>query len=475
MTYEEQIRLFGSEVEYELNVVWDILVKFKEHNKQPEFKPEELLNFQINLTKIQYSVTQKYFEFSYRRKGLEKEKKKLGHKKFEEERERLTKILKFLQHLLVIGKSFGDAFVYIFYSLDREYLNQQLQSAPQSSLTLPRGIGGIGEFEFLKKVKTIDNHFIIYHGITDMLRIGDFTLFDLRNGKVVGIGELKSGKFDESTLTMNLTVIGPKKRNNNFNNLKNSIPEINYEKRKWIDEERYKKQVDKMINSFNYLKKDQSNDERLKVFNTPKYNHIDDLGKLALEDRFSHRQISNTQLLCRFSYYGESLYDKFNCNEVDVSKCNFEQIICDIIMPEIENSIQFGHIHLNVNVRIQQIAGTKPLFWEPITIDVLKKIYFGEIHFFTLYNPGNFFNEMTKLGFKYEYNDRHKSNGLTKKDNEGVVTFISGVDYFLKLITNYLQDESLIISSIENGYISGSVLAIKKGQSVKAEFNIVVN
>ncbi len=475
MSYEEHIKLFGIEVENELNVIWDILVKFKEHKQQFNFEPEELLNFQVNLTKIQYKVTQKYFEFSHKRKGLEKEKNKLGIKKFEYERERITKILKFLQHLLVIGKSFGDAFVYIFYSLDREYLNQQLQNVPQSNLTLPRGIGGIGEFEFLKKVKTIDNHFIIYHGITDMLRIGDFTLFDLKNGKVAGIGELKSGKFDESTLTMNLTVIGPKKRNNNFNNLKKSIPEINDEKRKLIDEERYKKQVDKMIDSFNYLKKDQSNDERLKVFNTPKYNHIDDLGKLALEDRFSHRQISNTQLLCRFSYYGESLYDKFNCNEVDVSKCNFEQIVCDIILPEIENSIQFGHIHLNVNGRIQQIAGTRPLFWEPITTEVLKKIYFGEIHFFTLYNPGNFFNEMTKKGFKYEYSDRHKAYGLTKKEEEGRTSFVSGINYFLKLITNFLQDESLVINSIVNSYESGNNLAVKKGRSITAEINVVLN
>lgn len=475
MSYEEHIRLFGNEVENELNVIWDTLVKFKKHKKPFEFEPDELLNFQVNLTKIQYKVTQKYFEFSYRRKGLEKEKKKLGHKKFDEERESLTKILKFLQHLLVIGKSFGDAFVYIFYSLDREYLNQQLQSAPQSNLTSPRGIGGIGEFEFLKKFKTIDNHFIIYHGITDILRIGDFTLFDLSKGKVAGIGELKSGNFDESTLTMDLTVIGPKQVNNNFENLKKTTSHVNHKKRELIDENRYKKQVDKMIDTFNYLKKDQSNDERLKVFNTPKYNYIDDLGKLPLEDRFSYRQISNTQLLCRFSYFGNSLYDKFNCKEVNVSECNFDKIVGNIILPEIENSIQIGHIHFNVNSRMQQIAGTKPLFWEPITIENLKKIYFGEIHFFTLYNPGNFFNEMEKLGFKYEYSDRHKRYGLTKIEREGVATFISGMDYFLKLITNYLQDESLIINCIESGYISGNDLAIKKGHSVTAEFNVVVN
>ncbi len=475
MNYEEHIKLFGIEVENELNIIWDILVKFKNQGKQSEFEPEELLNFQVNLTKIQFNVTQKYFEYSYIRKGLEKEKKKLGHKKFDEVREVLTKILKFLQHLLVIGKSFGDAFVYIFYSLDREYLNQQLQSAPQSNLTLPRGIGGIGEFEFLKKFKTIDNHFVIYHGITDILRIGDFTLFDLSKGKVAGIGELKSGKFDESTLTLDLTVIGPKRVNNNFENLKKTTLNTIHEKRKLIDENRFKKQVDKMIGTFNYLKNDQSNDERLKVFNKPKYNHIDDLGNLPLEDRFSYSQISNTQLLCRFSYFGNSLYDKFNCKEVNVSECNFDKIVTNIILPEIENSIHIGHIHFNVNSRLQQIVGTRPLFWEPITTEVLKQIYFGEIHFFTLYNSGNFFNEMTKLGFTYEYNDRHKAYGLTKIEKEGVATFISGLDYFLKLITNYLQDESLVISSIESGYISGSDLAIKKGQSVKSEFNIVVN
>ena len=230
-----------------------------------------------------------------------------------------------------------------------------------------------------------------------------------------------------------------------------------------------------MIKSFNCLKTERINDEKLKLLNTPKYNYIADLGQLPLENRFSYRQINNAQLLCRFSYFGESLYDKFNCSEVDLSNCNFEQIVRDIIRPEIENSILFGHIHHDKNGRIQQIAGTRPLFWEPIITEVLKKIYFGEIHFFTIYNPGNFFNEITKKGFKFEYSVKHKAYGLTKIEKEGVATFISAVDYFLKLITNYLQDESLIINSIESGYISVNDLAIKKGQSVRAEFNVVVN
>ena len=127
MSNEDHIILFGNEIENELNIIWETLVKFKNHKKEPDFKPEELINFQVNLTSTQYKVTQKYFQFSHKRKGLEKEKKKLGHKSFNEERDKLTKILKFLDHLLVIGKSFGDAFVYIFYSLDRNYLNQQLQ------------------------------------------------------------------------------------------------------------------------------------------------------------------------------------------------------------------------------------------------------------------------------------------------------------------------------------------------------------
>ena len=53
------------------------------------------------------------------------------------------------------------------------------------------GIGGIGEIEFIKANPTINGYLVLYHSITNMLRIGDFSLCSL-TGKMVGIGEIKS-------------------------------------------------------------------------------------------------------------------------------------------------------------------------------------------------------------------------------------------------------------------------------------------
>lgn len=61
------------------------------------------------------------------------------------------------------------------------------------------GIGGRGEIEFIKAHPVIDGYLVVYHAITHMLRIGDFSLCSL-NGKVIGIGEIKSEYVEEQII-----------------------------------------------------------------------------------------------------------------------------------------------------------------------------------------------------------------------------------------------------------------------------------
>ena len=67
------------------------------------------------------------------------------------------------------------------------------------------GIGGKGEIEFIKNNQNLDGLFVVYHGITDMLRVGDFSLYANGMG-IVGVGELKSQrKGDCISITANIT------------------------------------------------------------------------------------------------------------------------------------------------------------------------------------------------------------------------------------------------------------------------------
>ena len=55
----------------------------------------------------------------------------------------------------------------------------------------PTGIGGRGEVEFIRQARA-EKHFLLHHGITTFLRIGDISFVDLRRRTVSGLGELKS-------------------------------------------------------------------------------------------------------------------------------------------------------------------------------------------------------------------------------------------------------------------------------------------
>ena len=57
----------------------------------------------------------------------------------------------------------------------------------------PTGIvGERGELEFVKNIKHLEGNLTLFHGITNMLRHGDFSFVDLQRLRITEIGELKA-------------------------------------------------------------------------------------------------------------------------------------------------------------------------------------------------------------------------------------------------------------------------------------------
>ena len=75
---------------------------------------------------------------------------------------------------------------------------------------LPSGVGGIGEFEFIKGVKSFRNHMVIYHGITNILRFGDVSFLNLENLNVTAIGELKTKRISNKEVEVSVYFTGEK-------------------------------------------------------------------------------------------------------------------------------------------------------------------------------------------------------------------------------------------------------------------------
>lgn len=479
MEIRAHLKSFSLEIENELLSLWDILAKIKTH-KANNFSPDEMVNFQYRLVKVLNDTSRYYDTLSNTRKALERHKKKIGFKEFLKQKNEVKQLTDFINFQLVVIRSLGDAFVFTFYSLDREYLNKHLMQPPQS-LILPKGIGGLGEMEFVKNFKVLEDNLILYHGITNILRIGDFTLFNLKTGKVTAVGELKSHKPDEKTLNMNLTIIGPKSREMKPKmSDKTGDAERQSKPFNFPNKERYEKQVKTMSDSFDYLSKNGKNQlpvDQAKLFSKPKWEIMADLASEPVEKVIAYNQVNRGLILSRFAYKGETMFDRFMNYNDTIGQSDKEELtehFIKIFNPNVEFSVAFGQVHFSPELKVQQAIGSKPIFWHPINLDVLKKIYFGEIIFFTMYNVGYLMDEMKKRGYSYEYNKKHKQIGFNKNESD-VNYFVSGIPYFVDMITRYLQDESTVIESIEK--VSESIYENAKGTGKphKVEINVIMD
>lgn len=149
----------------------------------------EFINFQTNLAECLYNAMSVYREiFQKERKYIEM-KESLDKKDFLEKMQKWKNQKLEMKDVISIGKCIGDSFAYIFYRDSIEELEKHYKH-PDNGLFVS-GIGGRGEIEFIKENPTIDGYLVVYHSITNMLRIGDFSLCSL-DGKVIGTGEIKS-------------------------------------------------------------------------------------------------------------------------------------------------------------------------------------------------------------------------------------------------------------------------------------------
>lgn len=149
----------------------------------------EFINFQTNLAECLYNAMSVYREISQKEREYIEMKESLDKKDFLEKMQKWKNQKLEIKEVISIGKSIGDSFAYIFYRDSIEELEKHYKH-PDNGLFVS-GIGGRGEIEFIKENPTIDGYLVVYHSITNMLRIGDFSVCSL-DGKVIGTGEIKS-------------------------------------------------------------------------------------------------------------------------------------------------------------------------------------------------------------------------------------------------------------------------------------------
>lgn len=414
---------------------FSILNKFKNKEEIDE-KSGEIFKFQSKLTTSLFKLDKYYREIVQKEKELIKNKKNYEHKWFVKKLCALNSYKKAINGAIEIAKGIGDSFAWIFYFRSTNFLNQHLQH--QKISHTPPGIGGEAELQFIKNVFKFEGFFVLYHGITSFLRIGDVSLIDLISGEVVALGEIKAIKKNNKELTLSLHIIGSKKIEQNLSKIKKGgkpkklPPNI---------ESKLKNQLNNMGKFFNKNimsigKEDISNSYN--IINLQKL-----FGKI-IKKKIIIEKISESFLIFGIRNNKKTLAKRIlkephiQNNKIleKVDLINNTKNILD--KSSSENQLILGELSINYFI------GGTPIFWWPLQKEALEELFFKEIILITIYNPYHFIKKLRESGFKVT-NTGVKWHFKISRLINGREFSIENVNYFINAITYHLMKEETVI------------------------------
>lgn len=420
------------EIERKLRELALIMLKLK---KGVNVEECEFINFQINLAECLYNTMFVYSEISQKEREYIGMKASLDKKNFIEKMKKCKEQKIKIKEAINIGKSIGDSFAYVFYRNSIEELEKHYVH-PDNGLFVS-GIGGRGEIEFIKANPTIDGYLVVYHSITNMLRIGDFSLCSL-DGKVVGTGEIKSEYINEKRTLASSVYLSSKV------NL-----EINGEKGEEIYGNSTKEKIQKQLkNQDNLLKSDFDNIINGKV----KMNAQHFLIEMACnnEKGVAYNESSNTLIIAvkEKEYYASESFDEI-----------LGQKLHNMTKRMIKES-QYNNIRME-QIRKEYKPYRKPIIWWEISDDIIMDILFDKIAIFSVVNFVTYYECLAEKGFKIQFKEKEIDVG--KKCGEYNIK-LENFEMIEDLITHELYTQEDIVALIS--YIVENAHNRSDGESI---------
>lgn len=377
---ENEIISVVNKAESTLSECFDMLLSIKNNDYRLE---HTLKSFQPTLADCLYSLMSVYHKLKEQQRYLIEQKEFLQEESFTEYARNNAENTKLIRECISIGFSLGDAFAWLFFYKNRDELDYHL-SHPSTGL-FPSNIGGKGEIEFLKHNTTIDGLYVVYHGITDMLRIGDYSLFESTHG-IVGNGEIKTRKINNNELEINTSI---------YSKLDIRMPDVTQSASLPDDSLR------RIINEFPSLLRQMKKQERLLSLRESDYSsaiiskyEYDMVNNLSLATPISINSDDSVLLYAVWSKY-QHLYDVLSRKETEKYPKEFSENIRRIIRPKSDyNAIYYGVLDLNM------LPSRIPIFWWKINDSICREIYFKRVMITSFYNPALLIDKFIDHGFK---------------------------------------------------------------------------
>lgn len=192
----------------EFNELWAIFLAFHGEAGWQE-QIADLPHFQIKLFEAIAKLEDVYRQIRREEKDRVSRKSEFHRGWFVQRMRALARYKEHVADTLKVGRAIGDGFAWWFYENDRDMIGAHAQKQKQKLLP-PRG-GRRGEEFVLKKMQSFDGKLLIYHGNTNFLRVGDFSVFDLNRRRIVGLVEVKTSPLSDTRGRLSLNIISGEK------------------------------------------------------------------------------------------------------------------------------------------------------------------------------------------------------------------------------------------------------------------------
>jgi hypothetical protein len=441
-----RVRACVDEAEQTFLRCWQTLVAMKDLVK---LEGNAILTFQPNLATALFKLDDAYRKLIQSRKALIQNKTSHSATWFVRRMRSLDKNLKGLRAAIDVGRSLGDAFAWAFYRQDQPLLEQHFKQ-PLNPHT-PPGIGGRGELEFIRQARPA-GFFMLYHGITTFLRIGDVSFYDLEARRISSIGELKSTPIEPGHLTVRVHLVGQ---------IGNKIPFADSSRKIHINESppagrasnaAFEERLKKQLNRAAEVARSEGTIKKADLMDAYHMEQLSLFAKQLSASGLAYQQLGKGLLLAgTAAYRGKSLSSRIFSNTSEKSVLKRMRRITEHVIGIADAGLPDNSIHLSELDNCVRL-GWPPLFWFPCDTPFLEALYFLCLVVSTVYNPAHLFKQLRELG--YEVVAQQTKNGtptfeVTKKGPQGVLK-IEHFDFFLRLIQQRFMREERIVQMLEN-------------------------
>lgn len=422
---------------------WRTLEALKRAGEGSKELASELIMFQEKLALALYKLQKLRNRIAERMRYLVGRKDNYKKEWFSRRMKNLSAYSAGMSQTINIGKAIGDAFVFFFYRnnldlLESQYLHERIEG-------FVAGTGGDGEMSFLQTHKHLEGKFTIYHGITNILRYGDFSFYDLKTHEITQIAEMKTKKLEGNELELSLTLVGTKTMKKPKDQTTSKVKPHPGMDQKTAD--KLKRQVEAILK---IVKPKKESDFSATLEGSFYFRDIAELFNKTGMAKPHFVQASEGLLFAGVRFPKASLYTRmFNRKFTRL----LESLPDNIIEPAKKlikkdspnNSLIMGQLLYNPDFGDKNTSGTIPLFWYPLNPSLLKDLYFTQFFVLSLFNPAHLIGELHTNGYHV---DSKYLSAATRNNQGGFKKGVQQFDLFISYIVNFLQSEKSVLGSV---------------------------